>query len=391
MLSAIAISLFTAGNLRAVDHIVEDHVIFVIGDETKEPAQTVVASGPAEPKTAMDIYAPFFSNPAQTYVDSDVGPVPLYVDVEYDGQGNPHPRIPEYFTKMLIDNPTEENAILYLAQQRVRWRKFKQASAVLKQVAVKIGYITPDVMPTLELGSEGNRSIHHIQRDGWTKGDQGVPVLTEDQARVAGIRKQDIPLTPGIRSATPVEVVMVWDWRDPYSQKGIPTFARWGKELNLKEMGPRFMTVSVDNDGKTLQKQLDYVDYVTEGATKFIENWTDTTNLIDDMRVRVTPTYLFFDRRNGRIRRLEGAQTLQALKSQLMEVIAKKPEDYDRMDPTWFREAEIALGTHRQQQPTDSTVPDATPIQPASQTVAPWKPGSGWIRPEASKKAPVKE
>ena len=384
-------------------NITEEVIIFVKKKKEEQIKPQVAlpdqeASGRFVPKNKDDIYSVVWNHPDQIFVDSDIGPMPLYTEVVFDEHGNPRPRFPDVFTKKLMDDPNAATATAYLASNRARWHRYNQASAVMRKTAADIGYVSASNFesPPDEPLRNARRTYHQPQ-EGWGKKEYGAPVMDEEQARYSGIKPEDIPYTPGIATSMYVEVLYIWDWKCKYSNQGLLNFSKLGKELNEKEMGVRFLTISVDNDPVKANAQLDYVDYLSRtegdlntngkvkerlGVTKFIENWIDVTDTIKSFNVKMTPTYLVINRMSGKMLRLEGLHTEKEIKSAIMESIGKNIADWDKMDPRWFRKAERAFGYRKDYiADVDTSGKDASPIQNPTKIAAPWSPEEGRIIP----------
>nr|MBA3847443.1 hypothetical protein [Planctomycetota bacterium] len=187
--------LFCAGVLAATE--IEHEIIIVA-----QPPAAVIAAA-AAPTVASDPSATvrgdatrwLWQHPDQTFVDSDIGPLPLYTESVYDASGTPRPRFPDAFAKAFFDDPTEANALAYLESQRVRVRRYMQASDTMQRVAVTHGYVTPETFKPPETDLSNNRALappYNHDRASW-----GVPALDPQQSRLAGLAREEIPETPG--------------------------------------------------------------------------------------------------------------------------------------------------------------------------------------------------
>ncbi len=322
-----------------------------------------------------------WQHPEQTFVDSNIGPLPLYTESVYDASGMPRPRFPDAFAKTFFDDPTEANALAYLESQRVRVRRYMQASDMMQRVAVTHGYVTPEAFKPAEGQLSNNRALappYTYDRESW-----GVPTLDPQQSRLAGLAREEIPETPGRTSTRYVEVVFLWDHRCQHSMRAYRPFAAVSKEVFERELGPRFLAVSLDNDQVAVQTQLDFLEYL-EVPTKNVENWLDQTDLRRTVRVTRTPTYVFIDRRSGRFLRLEGAQDEVALRATLLDLVGHAGEAWDDALAEWFRPVRPGIGADGateaggDQAPTvdDATADgaDASPVQPPSERYQAWDP-----------------
>ncbi len=320
-------------------------------------------------------------HPEQTFVDSNIGPLPLYTESVYDASGMPRPRFPDAFAKAFFDDPTEANALAYLESQRVRVRRYMQASDMMQRVAVTHGYVTPQAFTPAESQLSNNRALappYTYDRESW-----GVPALDPQQARLAGLAREEIPETPGRTSTRYVEVVFLWDHRCQHSMRAYRPFAAVSKEVFERELGPRFLAVSLDNDQGAVQTQLDFLEYL-EVPTKHVENWLDQTDLRRTVRVTRTPTYVFIDRRSGRFLRLEGAQDEVALRATLLDLVGHAGEAWDDALAEWFRPVKAGIGadgapdgdTAGPASVDDATVDgvDASPVRPPSERYRAWDP-----------------
>jgi hypothetical protein len=355
-----------------------DEVIIVADDGAAAtagvpvPALTAAAaaSGPAAPTA---VYQAVWTHPEQTFVDSDLGPLPLWTETVYDADGNPRPRFPDDFTKAFLDDPCDATALAYLESQRVRARRYLQASQIMQGVAVAMGYVTPDAFRPPRPQSPNSRALvppEHLRREDW-----GTPVLSPEQARVDGLSRAEIPETPGKATTREVEVLFLWDHRCPFSMRAFHDYARFGEDIFQRELGPRVMTISLDNDSIATFTQLDFLEY-TGMPTRHLENWLDQTGLAATLHVRYTPTYVFIDRRSGRIVRGEGLQDLAWLRATLLDLVGHGEARWEDAQAAWFRPTAPAPGQARSPG-ADEHGPapaNASPVQPPSRAVRAWDP-----------------
>jgi len=365
----------------SLDEVSHDEVIIVAppaaaaeaapADAARAPAGNVSA-----PASSTAVYASVYHHPQQTFVDSDLGPLPLWTETVYDGNGNPQPRFPDLFTKAFLDDPSETTALAYLESQRVRARRYLQASQIMQQVAVSQGYVTPEAFrPPAERLSNARALVppYQVRSQDW-----GVPVLNPEQARLAGLSPQEVPSTPGRATTRPVEVVLFWDHRCAFSARAMRDFAAFGEEVFTQELGPRILAISLDNDSASTRAQLDYLDY-TGVHTNHIENYLDQTDLASHLAIRYTPSYLFLDRRSGKLLRYEGLQEPSVLRSALLSLVGHADAAWSEVTPAWFRPVAPAPGSRRAS-PADVPGADApppplsTPIQGPTRRVRAWNP-----------------
>ncbi len=334
------------------------------------PAPAVMAAAP--PAAAGDAYQVVWRHPEQTFVDSDLGPLPLWTETVYDAEGNPRPRFPDVFTKAFLDDPSPATALAYLESQRVRARRYLQASQIMQQVAVEMGYVTPDAFRPPRPQSPNSRAVvppEQLRREDW-----GTPVLSPQQAHLDGLTRTEIPQTPGKATTREVEVLFLWDHRCPFSMRGFRDYAKFGEDIYQRELGPRVMTISLDNDSMATFTQLDFLEY-TGVPTKHLENWIDQTGLAASLHVRFTPTYVFIDRRTGRIERGEGLKDLAWLEATLLQLVGHPQERWEEAQPAWFRAVAPAAGQARAAAVPGAPVPaDASPVLPPTRAVRAWDP-----------------
>jgi hypothetical protein len=379
LLALLLALLGTHAPLCAEDRIVDDVIIVV--DEPLDPAAP--SAVPAEPPRQAggswiptehgDIYRAVWRHPEQTFLDSEIGPLPLWTETVYDANGNPRPRFPDVFTKNFLDNPSEATALAYLESSRTRARRYLEASQIMQKTAIDHGFVTAEAFrpPKSELSNDRALTPPY----GFTADNWGSPVMTPQQARLAGLKPQEIPQTPGRTTTRQVEVLYFWDHRCKYSMRGFKDFARFGTEIFNRELGPRIITVSMDNDSVTTRTQLDFLQY-SGVETHYIENWLDQTELATSMNIRVTPTYVLIDRRTGRLLRYEGLKDEGFLRGALLELVGHKDASWDDVRPDWFRPTDPALNADRPK-PVEqvSGVPgESTPVQAPSRTLKAWDP-----------------
>jgi len=353
---------------------VDDDVIIVAPDA----ALDANGSGPgpvgAAAPAGQSAYAAVWQHPEQRFVDSDIGPLPLWTETVYDAQGNPQPRFPDIFTKTFLDDPSETTALAYLESQRVRARRYLQASQIMQAVAVAQGYVTAAAFrPPQERLSNARALVPPYQL---RSADWGVPMLSPEQARLAGLTAREVPSTPGRSTTRPVEVLLFWDHRCAFSAAAMRSFAAFGEEVFQQELGPRILTVSLDNDSASTRAQLDYLAY-TGVVTDHLENFLDQTDLAEHLAIRYTPTYLFLDRRSGAVARYEGLKDQDALRHALLALVGHGDATWDQVASAWFRPTDIAPGAGRAPPgaPTSEPPPqDASPVLPPTRRVRAWNP-----------------
>jgi hypothetical protein len=373
----------TVAALPAAEQIIRDEVI-IVAESPIPPVSAGDASRLQQPggewvaQHRGDIYAPVWNHPEQTFVDSEIGAMPLWTEAVYDEHGNPRPRFPDVFTKNFIDNPNEATALAYLENQRVRARRYLLASEVMQRTAVDFGFVTPEAFRPPKSELTNNRALnppYNYSAENW-----GVPVLDPQQARLVGLKPEDIPETPGRTTTRYVEVLYFWDHRCKFSLRGYRDFAQFGTDVFNRELGPRIATVSLDNDAVETKTQLDFLEWnLSPGgiSTKYIENWLDQTELAKKMSIRVTPTYVFLDRRSGKIQRFEGLKTLKFLQGALLDLVGHKDDEWSQANAEWFRPVSPAAGAERGASipAVEGDLPaEATAVQAPSRTIKAWDP-----------------
>ncbi|MBA3846268.1 MAG: hypothetical protein H0X45_06455, partial [Planctomycetes bacterium] len=156
-------------------------------------------------------------------------------------------------------------------------------------------------------------------------------------------------------------------------------FAAVSKQVFERELGPRFLAVSLDNDQATVQSQLDFLEYL-DVPTRHVENWLDQTDLRRSLRVTRTPTYVFIDRRSGRFLRLEGFQDEPALTATLLDLVSHADSTWDDALAEWFRPVQPGMNdADDQSRPADADVASddeslASPVLPPSGRYRAWDP-----------------
>lgn len=355
------------------------HVIILAPDEEPKKQSIQVATvGDLDgvspnPRNRDEIYSAIWRHPDQTFIDSDLGPVPLYTEVVFDQYGNPRPRFPDLNVKLLLDDPTPERALVYLENQKVRMRRYLQASQIMREVAAQTGYVTDDAFRGVDQGSMASREI--VPDTSVAPQYQGIPAMTPQQARLNGLKVDEIPMTPGRVTSRYVEVVYLWDHRCTHSMAGYRDFAQVGSEVFQRELGPRFLAVSLDNDSPKVRAKLDFLDY-TGVQTMKVDNFIDQTDLRKTLNVTKTPTYVFIDRRTGKLLRLEGKRSADDIRQTLLNLVGRGEEKWGDADPRWFRPVKQAIGSGQgiEIKEVGSDLKDATPILPSSRQIRAWDP-----------------
>jgi hypothetical protein len=357
----------------ACDEVIDQEFI-IVADAPPDPGSIEERSPPSAVITQRgQIYSAVWHHPEQTFVDSEIGPLPLWSETVYDGSGNPKPRFPDVFSKRFLDNPNEETALAYLEAQRVKARRYLQASQIMQQTAIDFGLVTPETFRPPQAELTNNRALtppYQLSAENW-----GVPVLDPQQARSAGILPADIPETPGRTTTRYVEILYFWDHRCPFSMRGFRDLAAFGTDLFKKELGPRVITISLDNDPVSTKTQLDFLQW-NGVETHYIENWLDQTELQGKMQIRVTPTYVFIDRRSGKILRYEGLKDLGFLRTALLTLVGHQEQDWDRVRPEWFRPVQAAAGTANglKRNAGEQLPEQSTPVQAPTRRLKAWDP-----------------
>lgn len=352
-----------------------DEVVIIVKTKPEEKQQPLLAVVDHPNRERGDYIRSVWTHPDQTFVDSDLGPLPLYTEVVYDGEGKPVPRIPDALTKMFMDDPNEQTALLYLEGQKVRVRRYNEASSVMQRTAVQHGFVTPDVFsaPPGKMPQDAAFTPPYDR----SRSEWGVPALDPQQARLAGMKPSEIPETPGRTTTRYVEAIYIWDHRCVFSMKGMRDFAEFGEELFNRQLGPRALTVSMDNDEQELFKQKAFLEYLGVPMQR-IENFSDITDLRNTLHITRTPTYFFLDRRTGKMLRLEGLQARDAIRSKLLELVGHGADSWDAADPAWFRPTQQAAGTGDltgPQKPLDASVQStSSAVLPATKPIRAWNP-----------------
>ena len=369
----------------AVENTQEEQVIIII---RRPPPETVTVSpAPNEqqdlqrqlPAHRGEVYRAVFEHPEQTYLDSDVGPVPLYTDVVFDGNGNPQPRFPAVYAKRLFDNPTEELAHDYLEQGKVRMRRIKEVTNLVEVTAAKFGYVVPsDFAADPVVAEEPDRYSVTKPNKSDKPQDWGHPILSPEQASRNGLDKNDIPLTP--RFGYDVEIWYIWDHRDERSIAGMQDFAAFGWDIIQADAKVNVKTISLDTDAKKLVQMIDYLQWRGVLIHK-LENYTDYTNVRRSLHITHTPTYVFIDKRRGVIDRWEGVTPLPALQERLMNFLGVQgAQRVWKPLAAWFvNDADRAAfnklnSVSTEPANTDPAPANSTPVQKTSTAILPWRP-----------------
>jgi hypothetical protein len=380
VVALLTISLAAAYSAEAPQ---DEHVIIIIRRPPPEVVEpTVIERGPpahSAPTQRGDVYRVVFDHPEQTFLDSDRGPVPLYTDVVFDGNGEPHPRFPAVYAKNLFDNPTEESALAYLEQGKVRMRRIKEVTNLVEVTAAKHGYVVPsDFAADPTVAEEPDRYNVTKPNKSDNPKDWGQPILSPEQASRNGLDKDDIPLTP--RYGYDVEIWYIWDHRDERSIAALQDFAAFGWDIVQADAKVNVKTISLDTDSKKLVQMLDYLQWRGFLVHK-LENYTDYTNLRRSLHITHTPTYVFIDKRRGVIERWEGVTALQDLRERLMDFLGLTGDRRIwKPSPEWFvsdKDRQKFRDLNRETPiPVSSEPPpqNASPVQKASTPILPWRP-----------------
>ena len=355
---------------------VEEVVIIVKRSSTSEP----VSHSVQPERRRGDYIRAIWEDPDQTFIDTDIGPMPLYTDVVYDANGVPRVRYPDPLTKVLMDNPTPATALFRLEGEKNRFRRYKQAQAISTATAIEAKYFGPDdFAPPPGKMPQDSAFTPPYDRD---RSEWGVPVMNPQQARLAGVKPEEVPETPGRVTTRYVEIVYIWDRRCPYSMQGIRDFANFGEELFNRKLGPRALTVSLDNDKDQLDGTKKYLEYLGIPMSR-VDNFTDITDLRTRLKITRTPTYIFLDRRTGKILRLEGLQSGDAIRVKLLELVGHQSGSWNDADPAWFRPTQpaadgggapggVAAGDKSAIDP--ALLETSSPVLPASNPIRSWNP-----------------
>ena len=358
---------------------ITDEVIIVM-QAPSEPTHVSDRRPEVVPPKRGETARRWFDHPEQTYLDSDVGPVALYIDPVFDGAGNPTPKFPSPYAKQMFDDPSEESARTYLEANKVRVRRLKEVMAIVERTSVKYGYVVPEDFERKVKDSPNFDAYGVMPIQSANKNDWGDPILSVEQARLIGMDSFNIPISP--RSAGKFEVWYLWDRRVPESVEGMKDFVTFAVSLQDLEARIRTKTINLDNDKPKHIAYVDYVDGQLNIPMKRLENYTDYTNLRASMAVQWVPTYVFVDQRRGKVERLEGARTLAELQ-QAMLAFLDKPRQAWAPTPEWFLDdaSLVALQKENKEQtltaPAASAPPQAGATLPPSQAILPWKPARG--------------
>ncbi|MFW5828773.1 MAG: TlpA family protein disulfide reductase, partial [Planctomycetota bacterium] len=156
----------------------------------------------------------------------------------------------------------------------------------------------------------------------------------------------------------------------------------WGafaQSLDKHGVDVRLVNVCLDNHQQRILSYLRYFDYLDIGLD-LVENYLDITNLRTALSVRVVPTFVFIDRRSGSVSRLEGHQTEQALRTSLLQLVDKDPDQDWPPRPSWFSvkdayevDSEEQRGIFPQGLDPAELPPNSSPVMPRT-APAPWIP-----------------
>jgi hypothetical protein len=357
-----------------------DVLIIIKKRKQVEPSSTVVAMPRQQPpeRHRDDIYNAIWSHPDQTFVDSDLGPLPLYFEVTFDAAGNPVPRFPDYFTKRYMDDPTGENARLYLEANAARWRRLREATTMLRRASYEYGYITPESFePSRQAPVDQHTSIYNPENI--APSSRGAPIMDEELAIRRGLDPDTIPLTPNPYAAKEVELLLMWDWRQENIHETMREWSAFAKDLRERKLGVRVVNISMDNHQERVRSYLKYFEYMDIGFDS-TENFLDVTNLRQGFSVRVLPTYVFIDRRSGNVLRLEGHQDIDELRRSLLKLVDREAGDEWAPRASWFSKRDPAAVDSEEQRGLfpetfdPENIPlNAVPVMPRT-APAPWIP-----------------
>jgi hypothetical protein len=354
----LAVALLALGGwaLPAAD---TDEDLLILVTRTRPLASASSAAVGVVVRPQQDrLYEAVWKHPNQVFADTDRGPMPLFIDVVFDAAGNPQPRFPDYFTYQFIANPSEDSALDYLAAQAARWRRYQEAAEILRLSGFEHGYVKPDdfVVDHTKTDDVANNTAFY-NADAIDPGSRGTPFWSPLQAQVRGLDPSRIPATPNGNVSAPVEVLYFWDWRDEPSRTAMAAWAYFADDVRQRELGVRCVGVSLDSDQNRPAGYLEYWKAMGLPCGSF-ENYGDITDLRASLQLRGAPTYVFLDRRSGRLERLEGIQGREALEAALMRLVRRRPEEYRQARAPWFGRVD----------PRDT---GAAPVLPRSDTPLP--------------------
>jgi hypothetical protein len=364
--------LLTVGVVHAE---VTEEVIIVI--RPPPPDETVVGANVDQPRVRGDVARRWFEHPEQTYLDSSIGPVALYIDPVFDAAGNPAPRFPQPYAKQLFDDPGEDSALGYLEANKARLRRIKEVTAIVERTAAKYGYVVPEDFERKVKNAPNPDAYGALPIQSDNKQDWGEPIFTIEQARLIGLDPFNIPLSP--RTAGKFEVWYLWDHRVQSSVDGMRDFVTFATSIQDLDARVRLKTISVDNDRPRFVAMIDYLAQQLDVPIKRLENYVDYTDLRTSLNLRWVPTYVFVDQRRGKIHRLEGVKSVQELQQEMLSFLGNPSKTWDPK-PEWFLDAKALEVYQRENQrsappPAIASEPlGAGQALPPSQPVVPWNP-----------------
>lgn len=363
--------LITALSLACALPAAQQRVIIVVEEaaDTQPMAPSVVDQAPVR-DDARTLERWFYEHPGQIMIESDAGPIPFYTDVIYDAAGMPRPRIPEYFAWRLAADPTPENAALYMAQRKAKTRRLREVTELVRRTAIEHGYVTPEIFSPPARGNPHEFATRPNPRH--TPENSGSVALGPETAHELGLRLEDLPILPHKATSRYVEAFFFWDTRCEPSLATWPAWSAVAEEVFTGELGPRFTSISLNNDADAVNAHLAFLRY-QEMDTNWSENRIDETDLATSLGITHTPTIVIIDRRSGRIERHVGTASVSQLRDLLKAAVGREDQAWEAAEPAWFRPVRPAIGAS----PVTAAVearPGATPRLPPPRQVRAWSP-----------------
>jgi hypothetical protein len=176
----------------------------------------------------------------------------------------------------------------------------------LPKMAAEMGVIGPETLTIPTSGSNFSQALG--VSSGVDPKTLGTPALTAQQAHDAGLRPEEIPMTPG--QPNDIEVFWFWDPACAFSEKMARDWFYFARDVTVAGYKAVAVTNSPDTrNGYGLTEYWAIKWPVHESSQIY-----DLTKLMDAMRIKVTPTTVFIDRRKGRMNRFEGVITEEKMR-----------------------------------------------------------------------------
>jgi hypothetical protein len=323
-----------------------------------------------------EMYRDIFEAKDQFWLDTPMGRVPFYQKLVYDGNGMPKARFPDFYSKRLVEERSEEAALAYLEANKARVRVITEATNVLEKTALKYGYVMPEDFQR-KIQDEVNVSAYDAGLLDTTLEGAGSPILTPEQALANGLDPRNIPRSPkgGLEAH---EIWYIWDSRIKVSQDGMRDFAVFAGSVLDARAAVNVKTIMMDTDRSRLNAFVDYFKHADVNITRFV-NTVDITDLRQSMGVDQVPTYVFLDKVRGRVEKFSGAKDQPSLRSAYLRFMGY-PDAAWPPKPEWFAPS-IERAREFMERNDGNRSPDQTVVEPGAEALPPpLKPYVPWSR-----------